>query len=85
MSNKHEKTSKREAIELLHNTLGVMAAELADAENGFHQGKQCSVHSEMQSSQIWVSSFSLQMNTSGSRGDNSHRLGCAISSGYFFG
>ena len=41
-----------------------MAAELMDAEDSFHQGKQCSAHAQMQSRQIWVSSFSLQTNSS---------------------
>ena len=41
-----------------------MAAELANVEDSFHKGKGCSVHAQMQSSQIWVSSFSLQINPS---------------------
>ena len=57
---------KRKQFELLHNALGVKAAELANVEDSFHQGKQCSMHAQMQSTQIWVSSFSLQINTSGS-------------------
>ena len=30
----------RKQFELLHNTLGVMAADLTNAENSFHQGKK---------------------------------------------
>ena len=41
-----------------------MAAELAGVGDSLHQGKQCSMHAQMQSGQIWVSSFSLQINTS---------------------
>ena len=64
MSNTNGKTYTKETTELLHNALGVMAAELADVEESFCQGKQCSGHSEMESSQIWVSSFSSQINPS---------------------
>ena len=62
MSNTNEKTSKRKHVELLHNALGVMPEELADEKDSFHTGKQCSEHAQIQSSQIWVSSFSLQIN-----------------------
>ena len=55
---------KRKQLELFHIALGIMAAELEDVEDRFHQGKQCSAHAQMHSSQIWVSSFSLQINTS---------------------
>ena len=41
-----------------------MAAELADVEDRFHLGKQCNAHAQMQSGEISVSSFSLQMKTS---------------------
>ena len=41
-----------------------MAAELADVEDSFHQGKECSGHAQMELSQIWVSSFPLRLNTS---------------------
>ena len=63
MSNINEKT-KRKQNELLRNALGVMAAELVDVQDSFHQGRQCSAHAQMQSSQIWVSRFSLQINPS---------------------
>ena len=33
---------KRKQFELLHNALGLIAAELADVEDSFHKGKQCS-------------------------------------------
>ena len=45
-------------FELVHNTLGVMAGDLTDIKNSFHQGRHCSVHAQMQSNQIWMSSFS---------------------------
>ena len=37
-----KKHLKRKQSGLLHNAPSVMAAELADAEDSFHQGKQCS-------------------------------------------
>ena len=42
-------------FDLLRNAVGVMAAELANAEDSFHQGKKCSVHAhaQMQSAQNW--------------------------------
>ena len=49
--------------EILHNTLGFMAAELADVEDSSHLGEQCTAHSQMQLKQIWMSSFSLQINS----------------------
>ena len=55
---------KKKQFEPLHNALGVMATELADVEDSFHQGKQCSAHVQMQSSQIWVCSFALEINPS---------------------
>ena len=66
-----------------------MTEEIADAEDSFHQGKQCSVHQQMQSTQIWVSGFSLQANTSESRTvsllSSSHGLSIGIThtSSYF--
>ena len=45
----------------MNNTLSVMAAELANVEDNFYKGKQCSAHAQMQSSQIWMSSLSLQI------------------------
>ena len=42
---------ERKQFEPLHNILGVMAAELADVEDGFHQEKKCSGHAQIQSSQ----------------------------------
>ena len=41
-----------------------MAAELADVEGSFLQVKQCSAHALIQLNQIWVSRFSLQINSS---------------------
>ena len=38
---------KRKQLGLLHNALGVMAAELADVEDSFHQEKHCSAHAQM--------------------------------------
>ena len=55
---------KRKQFELLCNALGVMAAELADIEDSFHHGKQCTAHAQFQSSQIWVYSVSLQTDIS---------------------
>ena len=49
-----KKHLKRKQSELLHNAPGVMAAEVADVKDSFHQGKQCSAHAQMQSSQIWI-------------------------------
>ena len=34
-----KKYLERKQFELLHNALGVMVAELVDAEDSFHQGK----------------------------------------------
>ena len=31
---------KRKQFELVHNVLGIMAAELADVQDSFHHGKQ---------------------------------------------
>ena len=72
---------KGKQFELLHNTLGIMAAELADVEDSFHQGKQCSAHAQMQSSQIWVSSFSLQISTSESANVSFFSPPCGLSIG----
>ena len=55
---------KRKQYELLHNVLGVLAAELADVEDSLYQGKQCSAHAQIPSNPIWVFSFSLQINPS---------------------
>ena len=52
-----KKHLKRKQFERLHNALGVMATELADAEDSLHQGKQCSAHAQMQSSQTQVSHY----------------------------
>ena len=73
---------KRKQFELLHNALGVMAAELADVEDSFRQGKQYSAHARVQSSQLWVFSFSIQINTSesgnGSFFSSSHGLAIGV-------
>ena len=55
---------ERKQFELLRTALGFLAAELADVENSFHHGKQCSAHAQIDSSQIWVSTFSLQIKPS---------------------
>ena len=56
-----ERHLKTKQFELLYNALGVMAAELADVGDSFHQGKQCSKHAQIESNQICVCSFSLQI------------------------
>ena len=43
---------KRKKFELLHNALGVIAAESVDVESSSYQGKECSAHAHKQSSQI---------------------------------
>ena len=73
---------EREQNELLHNTLGFMAAVSADAEDSLHQGKQCTAHAQMQLSQIWMCSFSLQTNPSESENvwffSSSHGLSSGV-------
>ena len=55
---------KRKQSELLHNNLSFMAAGFADVEDSFQQVKQFTAHARMESSQIGMSSFSLQINSS---------------------
>ena len=55
-----ERHLKMKQFELLYNALGVMAAELADVGDSFHQGKQCSKHAQIESNQICVCSFSRE-------------------------
>ena len=43
-------------MKLLHNTLGFMAEELANVS--FNEANNRSAHAQMQSSQVWMSSFS---------------------------
>ena len=73
---------KKKQFELLHNALGIMAPELADVEDSFRQRKQCSAHAQLLSSQISVSSFSLQINTSESENvsflSSSHDLSIGV-------
>ena len=64
---------KRKQFELLHNALGFMAADAADAEDSFHHGKHCSGYAQKRFIQIWVFSFCLQINTSESGNGRKHK------------
>ena len=61
MSNTNEQTvKKKKQNDLLHDALDFKASEFKES---FQEMKDCAEHAQLQSSQIWMPSFSSGINT----------------------